>query len=64
MRNNRKIGYSPRYSIETIRKEASSMTIHKTIAMVEEASGVKFPRGGTPSESRQIMVDIIANRLR
>ena len=54
-----------RYShIEQREAEAASKSIYKTIEMVELAVGIEFPRGGTPSESRQIMIDIIASRLR
>ena len=44
---------------EQIRAEAASQAIEKTIQMVEEALGVKFPRGNIPTDSRDIMIDIL-----
>ena len=52
------------YIIEHTRKEASSKTIYKTIYMVETALGIEFPRGNTPSESREIMIETLADILR
>ena len=44
---------------ENIRKEAASQAIKNTIQVVEEALGVKFPRGSTPTESRENMKQIL-----
>ena len=60
MYNNRNI----RYSVERIRMEASSKTIHKTIRKMETASGMRFPRGNTPTESLDLMIKIVVSRLR
>ena len=38
-----------------IRKEAASQAIEKTIRTVEEALDIEFPRGTTPTESRELM---------
>ena len=51
----------PRVIVEKIRKEAASQAIHKTIKMLETELGIEFPRGNTPSESREIMVEIIGS---
>ena len=39
------------------RQEAASRAILRTIRDVEEGLGMGFPRGSTPSESRDIMVE-------
>ena len=51
----------PRVSVEKIRKESASQAIYKTIKMLETELGIEFPRGSTPSESREIMVEIIGS---
>ena len=51
----------PRVSVEKIRKESASRAIHKTIEMLETELGIEFSRGRTPSESREIMVEIIGS---
>ena len=53
--------YMARVSVEKIRKESASQAIYKTIAMLEMELGIEFPRGRTPSESREIMVEIIGS---
>lgn len=40
---------------QRIRKEAASQAIEKTIQAVKTGLGTAFPRGTTPSESRNIM---------
>ena len=47
-----------------IRAAASSRTIEITIQGVESATGRNFPRGSTPSESRDIMNDILRRDYR
>jgi hypothetical protein len=42
-----------------IRKESASQAIEKTIQAVERALGIEFPRGDTPTESRDIMTQIL-----
>lgn len=64
MYSGRNTRYNAGYSIERIRMEASSKTIHKTIRKMETASGIRFPRGNTPTESLDLMIDMIASRLR
>lgn len=44
---------------EDIRQEAASQAIENTIQAVEEALGVQFPRGNTPTESRENMKYIL-----
>ena len=53
--------YTYRINVEKIRKESASQAIHKTIEMLETELGIRFPRGRTPSESREIMVEIIGS---
>ena len=44
------------YNWEThIRKEAASQAIERTIQVVENQLGIGFPRGSTPTDSREIM---------
>ena len=47
------------YDEQRIRAEAASQGIEKTIQVVEEALRIEFPRGITPSESRDIMGAIL-----
>jgi len=47
------------YDEQRIRAEAASQAIEKTIQVVEEALDVKFSRGIRPSESRDIMREIL-----
>ena len=47
-----------------IRKEAASQAIENTIQAVEEGLGTKFPRGSTPSQSRDIMKSILRSQKR
>ena len=42
-----------------IRKEAASQAIENTIQAVEDGLGTKFPRRATPTESRNIMQNIL-----
>ncbi len=42
---------------------AASMAIRKTIRNVEEALGIAFPRGGSPSEDRDMMVEVLRDLL-
>lgn len=44
---------------QRIRAVAASQAIEKTIQVVEDALEVKFPRGISPSESREIMKNIL-----
>ena len=46
-----------------IRQEASSQSIEKTIQGVENALGEKFPRVGTPSQNREVMLTILATGI-
>lgn len=48
---------------EQIRMEASSQSIEVTIRGMESRMGVKFPRGSSPTESREIMYDRIEAML-
>ena len=59
MHNRRNIHYT-RANEDRIRGDASSRSIHKTIKMVETRLGIELPRGNTPSESRDIMVETLA----
>ena len=45
-----------------VRKEAASQAIENTIQAVEDGLGTKFPRGSTPTESRNIMRSILQSR--
>ena len=45
-----------------IRMEAASQAIENTIQAVEVGLGTKFPRGNTPTESRNIMRSILQSR--
>ena len=45
-----------------IRKEAASQAIENTIRAVEEALDTEFPRGNTPTESRDIMRRFLQSR--
>lgn len=40
-----------------------SQAIKKTIRLVEDQLGIKLPRGRTPSESRQLMIDFFDTLL-
>lgn len=42
-----------------VRMEAASQAIENTIQAVEAGLGTKFPRGSTPTESRNIMQNIL-----
>ena len=44
-------------------ERGASQAIYATIRMIEEALQMKFPRGGTPAESREIMIDILARTV-
>lgn len=50
--------------IETIQKKAASEAINNTISMVETALGMDFPRGGTLSESRENMIELLVEAFR
>ena len=52
------------WEYQRIRKEAASQAIYVTIGMVEDALGVPFPRGQTPSESRELMLNILGSMLK
>lgn len=45
---------------QRIRAESASRAIEKTIQSVEQGLAVKFPRGSSPTESREIMRNILA----
>lgn len=47
-----------------IRMEAASRAIENTIQAVEAGMGIRFPRGSTPSESRNIMRSILRSQRR
>lgn len=49
---------------ETEAAKAASQAIEKTIQGMEDRIGVKFPRGSTPSESREIMYEWVAVLVR
>lgn len=51
--------YSERWK-QRIRQEAASQAIEKTIQAVEEGLNTTFPRGGTPSDSRDMMKTILS----
>ena len=48
---------------DTIRQEAASQAINKTIKMVEQALNVKFRRIGTPAENREEMIEELRGML-
>ncbi len=56
--------YLPNERERTIRKEAASQAIINTIQAVERALGIEFPRGDTPTGSRDIMTQILRGRYR
>ena len=56
--------YMSKSSVAKIRKESASRAIYKTIEMLETELEIKFPRGSTPSESREIMVETIGSYFR
>lgn len=63
MYNNRNIRNNYGYGIRRMDPaEAASRAIYNTISMVEDAVGITFPRGSTPSESRAIMVQMLRSR--
>ena len=45
-----------------IRMETAGQAIENTIQSVEDGLGPKFPRGDTPTESRNIMRSILQSR--
>ena len=50
-------------AISNAETRGASRGIENTIQAVEEGLGASFPRGSTPSESREIMKEILS-RLR
>ena len=56
--------YMSKASVDRIRKESASRAIHKTIRMIERELEIEFPRGDTPSESREIMVKTLGSYFR
>ena len=54
--------YTRRDRENRIRKEATSQAIENTIQAVEDGLGTNFPRGSTPTESRNIMRSILQSR--
>lgn len=46
-----------------IRKEAASQAINLTISMVGDALDMEFPPGGTPTESREIMLSMLGREV-
>ena len=44
---------------EDSRQEAASQAIENTIQAVEEALDIQFPRGSTPTESRENMKQML-----
>lgn len=51
-------------SIKKMKSESASQAINKTIRMIEMELEIEFPRGSTPSESREIMVKVIGSYFR
>lgn len=49
---------------QRIRTEAASQAINKTIRLMSERTGIPFPSVGTPSEDRDVMIEIIKHRIR
>ena len=47
-----------------IRAEAASKSIYTTIRLVEQRLNIKIPLVGTPSENRDLMIEIIRSRMR
>ena len=45
-----------------IRKQAASQAIENTIQAVEDGLGIRFPRGSTPTDSRNIMQSILRSK--
>ncbi len=48
---------------QRIRKEAASQAINKTIQLTGERLDIVFPPGVTPSDSRDIMIEILSRLL-
>ena len=55
--------YESRKSETQIRKQASSQTIYKTIQMVEQRLDIEIPRVGSPTENRDLMIEIIRQHM-
>lgn len=52
-----------RHEVAQIRQEAASQAINKTIRLISEGTKIPFPTGGTPSENRSAMIEILRSRL-
>ncbi len=48
---------------ECIRMEAASQAINKTIRLMRRRLNINFPSDGTPTENRDLMIEIIRRRL-
>lgn len=51
------------YQKERIRKEAASQAIHKTIRLVEQRLNIEVPRVGSPTDNRDLMIEIIRQHM-
>ena len=49
---------------DRIRKEAASQAIKKTIRLMGMRLNIQFPSVGTPTEDRDLMIEIIKSRMR
>ena len=49
---------------ERIRKEAASQAINKTIRLMAIRLNIPFPSVGTPTDYRDLMIEIIKSRMR
>lgn len=56
--------YMSTASIKKIESASASRAINKTILMLEMELEIEFPRGSTPSESREIMVRTLGSYFR
>ena len=50
--------------IKRIESASASRAIYRTVKMVESELGIEFPRGETPSESRELMLETLASYFR
>ena len=52
-----------KYYEDAIRQEAASQAINKTIRMVEQRLDIQIPKVGSPSENRELMIEIIRQHM-
>ena len=49
--------------VKSLRAEAASRAINRTIRMVGEELDISFPTVGTPSENRELMIAILREHI-